>query len=91
MENYINYDETNLSDDPKSIKCIFWRVIKYPEMIMNTTKASTSVMFAITGALEVLSPYVVFKAERFYDLCTIGGRRGTRYNRSKSGWLDAHF
>ncbi|XP_030750907.1 uncharacterized protein LOC115878524 [Sitophilus oryzae] len=87
-ENILNYDETNLSDDPGSKKCIFRRGIKYPERLMNSTKSCISVMFAITGGGEVLPPYVVYKAERLYDQWTIGGPKKARYNRSKSGWFD---
>lgn len=32
-ENIINYDETNLSDNPGSVKCIFRRGTKYPERL----------------------------------------------------------
>lgn len=87
--NILNFDETNLSDDPGSHKCIFRRGMKYPERVMNTSKASISVMFAITGAGDVLPPYTVYKAERLYDLWTVGGPKKARYNRSKSGWFDS--
>lgn len=90
-ENVLNYDETNLSDDPGSQKCIFRRGTKYPERSMNSTKSSISLMFAISGDGESLPPYVVYKAERIYDLWTVGGPPGTRYNRSKSGWFDAYI
>lgn len=36
--NVINYDETNLSDDPEIKKIICKRGTKYPERIMNQTK-----------------------------------------------------
>lgn len=35
--NIINFDETNLSDDPGSSKCIFRRGVRYPERITNCT------------------------------------------------------
>lgn len=87
--NILNFDETNLSDDPGSTKCIFRRGMKYPERVLNTSKASISIMFAITGSGEVLPPYTVYKAERLYDQWTIGGPKNARYNRSKSGWFDS--
>lgn len=86
--NILNFDETNLSDDPGSKKCIFRRRMKYPERVMNTSKACISIMFAITEAGDVLPPYTVYKAERLYDQWTIGGPKNARYNRSKSGWFD---
>ena len=35
-QNIMNYDETNLSDDPVKKECLFRREVKYPERIMNT-------------------------------------------------------
>lgn len=55
--NIINFDETNLTDDPRSVKCIFRRGVKYPERIMNSTKSSTSIMFACTADGKMLNPY----------------------------------
>lgn len=88
--NILNYDETNLTDDPGSSKCIFRRGTKYPERVMNISKSSISIMFAITGSGESLPQYVVYKAERIYDQWTIGGPPFCRYNRTKSGWFDAY-
>ena len=45
-ENIVNYDETNLTDDPGRKHSIFRRGIKYPDRVMNSTKTSTSLMFA---------------------------------------------
>lgn len=89
-ERILNYDETNVTDDPGAVKCIFHRGSKYPERIMNSTKSSISIMFAATASGDVLPPYVVYKAERLYDQWCIGGPHGCRYNRTKSGWFD-HF
>lgn len=87
-ENLLNYDETNLSDDPGRKKCIFKRGTKYPDRILNTTKSAVSIMFAATAAGGLMPPYVVYKAERLYDKWCSGGPPGTRYNRTKSGWFD---
>lgn len=38
---------------------------------------------------RMLPPYVVYKAEKMWDLWAEGGPKGCRYNRSKSGWLDS--
>lgn len=89
QENILNYDETNLTDDPGRSKCIFKRGTKYPERVMNSTKSSISIMFAGTAAGDVFPPYVVYKAERLYDQWCIGGPPNTRYNRTQSGWFDA--
>ncbi|KAJ8931632.1 hypothetical protein NQ314_015426 [Rhamnusium bicolor] len=52
-KNILNYDETNLMDDPGPSKCIFKRDTKSPERVMNSTKSSISIMFAGTAAGDV--------------------------------------
>jgi hypothetical protein len=75
--NIINYDETNLTDDPGQKKCMYRRGCKYPERVLNSTKASTSMMFAGTASGELLYPYVVYKAEhshgslKYIPICKI--------------------
>ncbi|XP_026724784.1 uncharacterized protein LOC113505893 isoform X2 [Trichoplusia ni] len=88
-DNILNYDETNLTDDPGSQKCLFKRGVKYPERVLNSTKGAISIMFAITAGGECLPPYVVYKAEHLYTTWTLNGPKGSRYNRSKSGWFDS--
>lgn len=88
--NIINYDETNLCDDPGRKQIITRRGCKYPERIMNSTKCSISVMFAAAGNGTILPPYVVYKAQHIYDSWRVGGPANSRYNRTKSGWFDAY-
>lgn len=85
----VNYDETNLCDDPGKKKILCRRGCKYPERIMNSSKSSTSVVFAATADGTVLPPYVIYKAQHLYDTWTNGGPKGTRFNRTQSGWMDA--
>ena len=85
----INYDETNLCDDPGRKKILTKRGTKYPERVMNHSKASVSIMISATATGDVLPPYVVYKAQNLYDTWTEKGPPGTRYNRSQSGWFDA--
>ena len=87
-ENIINYDETNLTDDPGRKRMIFKRGARYPERILNTSKSSTSLMLAGTASGEVLPLYVVYKSEHMWSTWRQGGPRGIRFNRSKSGWFD---
>lgn len=87
--NIMNYDETNLCDDPGKKKVITRRGCKYPERVMNSTKASVSVMFSAAGDGTILPPYVVYKAVHMYSSWTEGGPPHTRYNRSKSGWFES--
>ncbi|RVE47096.1 hypothetical protein evm_008280 [Chilo suppressalis] len=88
-ENILNYDETNLTDNPGAQKCLFKRGVKYPERVLNYTKGAISLMFAITAGGECLPPYVVYKAEHLYTQWTLNGPLGSRFNRSKSGWFDS--
>ena len=85
----INYDETNLTDDPGNKKYIFKRGCKYPERVINCSKSSISLMFAGTADGQSLPIYVVYKADHLWDQWLEGGPEGTRYNRSKSGWFDS--
>ncbi|CAH0722756.1 unnamed protein product, partial [Brenthis ino] len=86
--NILNYDETNLTDDPGRKKILIKRGCKYPERVLNHTKASVSIMMAGTADGKMLPPYVVYKATHLYDSWIQHGPEGTRYNRSTSGWFD---
>lgn len=88
-ENILNYDETNLSDNPGTQKCLFRRGVKYPERAVHYSKGAISIMFAITAGGECLALYVVYKAEHLYKQWTINGPKGKRFNRTKSGWFDS--
>lgn len=91
IDNIINYDETSLADDPGRKKIITKRGTKYPERVMNHSKAAVSIMMACTAAGEMIPPYVVYKAQNLFDTWTKFGPKGTRYNRSQSGWFDANI
>ena len=84
-QHIINYDETNLSDDPGRKKVVVKRGTKYPERIMSSSKSSTSIMFAGTAADELLPAYVVYKAEKLWATRTENGPIEARYNRSRYG------
>lgn len=88
-ENIANFDETNLSDDPGSSKCIFRRGVKYPERITNSTKGNISLMFTAIASGKCLPLYVVYKATNLYSEWVSGGPPDTRYNCTKSGWFDS--
>ena len=78
-ENIINYDETNLSDNPGQKKCVFRRGCRYPERVVNSTKSAVSVMFACSASGVLLQPYVVYKAEHLHDRWIQGGPDGVPY------------
>ncbi|XP_028167146.1 uncharacterized protein LOC114357630 [Ostrinia furnacalis] len=89
LNNILNYDETNLSDDPGRHKVLTRRGCKYPERVLNHSKASISLMMAGTAAGELLPPYVVYKSTNIYDSWMKNGPKDARYNRTSSGWFDA--
>lgn len=59
----VNFDETNMSDDPGRQKVLVRRDIKHAHKIIDSSKSSTSVMFAVTASGVLLPPNVVYKAE----------------------------
>lgn len=87
-ENILNYDETNLSNEPGVKKCLFRRGVKYPERIINYSKGNISIMFSGTATGEMLPPYIIYKAQNLWGSWCEGGPPGTRYSTSKSGWMD---
>ncbi|XP_043463100.1 uncharacterized protein LOC122499088 [Leptopilina heterotoma] len=86
--NIVNYDETNFTDDPGSVKVIVKRGTRHPERILDSSKSSISVMMAVTGDGKMLPPYTVYKAKNLYPTWIEGGVPGARYNRSvsESSW-----
>lgn len=88
LSNIINYDETNLTDDPGRKKVLVRRSTKYPERVMNHTKGSTSLMMAAAADGTILAPYVVYKSQHVYDTWRQNGPVGCRYNCTTSGWFD---
>ena len=84
----VNYDETNIVDDPGKKKVIGRRGAKHCYRIMDSSKCSVSVMFSGTASGKLLPPYIVYGAEHIYDTWTQGGPKSALYNRTKSGWFN---
>ncbi|KAG5890972.1 hypothetical protein JTB14_028650 [Gonioctena quinquepunctata] len=87
-DNIINYDETNLTDDPGQVKVVVRRGVKRALRVMDNSKSSTSLMFAVTASGRRLPPYIVYKAKNLYPEWLLGGPANCFYNRSKTGWFD---
>lgn len=83
----VNYDETNMTDNPGRKKVIVRRGTCHPERIVDSSKESTSVMFSGSADGKLLSPYITYKALNLYDSWTENGPKGAVNNRSKSGWF----
>lgn len=88
-ENILNYDETNISDDPGRTKVFVKKGSKHASRIIDSSKSSNSVMFAVLGDGTLLPPYVVYRAKNIYPEWIENGPPGARYNRSKNGWFDS--
>lgn len=86
--NIVNYDETNMSDDPGRVKVLCRKGSKRAERIMDSSKTSISIMMAISASGQLLPPYTVYKATHLYPTWVEGGVEGAFYNRTKSGWFD---
>lgn len=86
--NIVNYDETNLTDDPGRKRVISKRGMKYPERVMNHSKSATSLMFAAAADGTILPPFVVYRAKHMYETWKIGGPIGARFSSTPSGWFD---
>jgi hypothetical protein len=77
-----------LADDMGRKKCVVRRGQKYPERVMDCSKVAFSVMFAGNATGEILPPYTVYKSRHLYEQWRTGGPKGSRYNRSPSGWFN---
>lgn len=84
----VNYDETNITDDPGKTKVLVRKGAKHAHRIMDNSKSSHSIMFAGSASGELLPPYIVYKAENLYKTWTENGPAGARYNRSKNSWFN---
>lgn len=87
-QSIINYDETNLSDDPGRKRVVVKRGCKHPEFILNSSKASTSIMMACAADGTLLPPFIIYRSMHLWDTWTSGGPKGARYANTKSGWID---
>lgn len=70
-------------------KALHKRGMNYPERVMNFSKSSISVMFCGNAEGRILPPYMVYKAEHLWKRWCMGGLKGARFNRTKSGWFDS--
>lgn len=90
-QNVVNYDETNFVDDPGAVKVVMKKGSKHAYRTLDTTKSSTTVMFAIAADGSRLPTYTVYKAKHIYEGWKEGGLPGAIYNRSPKGWFDSEL
>ncbi|KAG5899093.1 hypothetical protein JTB14_021596 [Gonioctena quinquepunctata] len=62
--NISNYDETNMTDDPGSQKIVVRRRAKHAPRILDSSKSSTSLMFAVLASGKLLTPYIPLRLDR---------------------------
>lgn len=90
-KNIVNYDETNFVDDPGRVKVVMKKGSKHAYRALDSSKCSTTVMFAIAADGTRLPPYTVYKAKYLYEGWKEGGLPGSMYNRSSKGWFDSEL
>ena len=64
------------------------RGTKYPELVMNNSKACTSLTFCSSDSGELLPPYVVYKAQNAHKNWIGDGLEGVFYSCTQSEWFD---
>jgi hypothetical protein len=84
-----NYDETNLQDNPGSVKAIFKKGTKYAEQVRNHSKSAISIMFCGSATGQLLPLYMVYKGQNVYQSCCDGGIKGAVYSSTPSGWFES--
>lgn len=64
----LNYDETNMTDDPSRKKVVVRRETRHPERIIDFSKSS-STLIMFSGAVDgtLLPPNNPYKAGKLYD------------------------
>lgn len=87
-ENILNYDETNLQNNPGAKAAIFRKGVKYAEQVKDHGKEAVTVMFCGSASGVILPPYVIYKAKYMYDVWMLNGPAGAVYAVSPSGWID---
>ena len=65
------------------------RGTKYPELVMNNSKACTSLTFCSSDSGELLPPYVVYKAQNAHKNWIGDGLEGVFYSCTQSEWFDS--
>ena len=88
----LNYDETNLTNDPGSQVVIVRRSQKSNRKVMRNSKAGFSVMFAGSASGVLMPPYVVYKSTSKTGNVNPKWMEGyqpplAEYDTSESGWF----
>ena len=86
-KNMLNYDETNLSDDPGRKKVIMKKETRYSKCIMSHSKSTISIMCAIVQMEIYYCHMSSISLHICMNLWTIEGPVDARYNWSFSGWF----
>lgn len=66
----LNYDETNITDDPGQKKVVVRRGSRHPERIIDFIKLSISVMFTAVADDTFLPPFITYMRENLYNTWT---------------------
>lgn len=88
-QNILNYDETNLQNNPGAKAAIYRKGVKYAEQVRDHSKECITVMMCGSASGEMLPPYVIYKAKYVRDTWTEGGPEDALYHATPSGWIDS--
>lgn len=87
-QNFYNYDETALADDPGNKKVLVRRGTRRVELVREHSKSNISIMICGNAAGDLLPPFVCYKAKNLYEGWMQGGPSGTEYSATASGWFE---
>ncbi|CAF4577015.1 unnamed protein product, partial [Rotaria sp. Silwood2] len=85
-----NVDESAFGDDPGRKQVIMKRNSKFATCIQGGSgKSYTTLLICISASGKFLPPYIIYRAQRLYDLwIPRNGFPGARYNTTSSGWSE---
>lgn len=89
-QNIFNVDETGFQTDVGVRKILCKRGLRNPHKnVASSTKTMYTVQICCSAVGNFMTPYIVFKGLHLYNTWCEGGPEGTKYNCSKSGWMEA--
>ena len=86
--NIFNMDETGMSLDPKSVKCVYKKGEKNPLAPSCGSKDQITVVACVNAAGYCMPPLVILDRVSLPAYFHVGEVPGTKYGLSRKGWID---
>lgn len=83
-----NFDETNITDNPREKKVLVPRGTRQVERVHELSKMKVSLICCGSASEAFLPPFLVYTAQNLYENWTKGGPEGAGYACSKSTWFN---